>query len=136
MRIESTNTKIIFLLLLVMFSMLNCKKDNSINPAILGRWGKYYYFNSVATKQILVFKDNGKFDAGSGGDPVTPYVDYGSYSTNGNEITIIDGNNPAGCKDVKGIYIFSIQGNQLLFELKSDACSNRSQGLPGSWTKE
>jgi hypothetical protein len=124
--------------LIIVLFLLSCKKDSTdIDPLILGRWGKNYNPSSGGHyKQVIIFKSNGKFDAGSGTDTVTPFTDYGTFSTINNEITIIDGNNPYACDSVVGIYYYSIINDTLQFVCKSDWCYSRSQSLPGKWKRE
>jgi hypothetical protein len=133
------------LILAIILSILHCKKDNTIldnnpkvDPAILGLWSHHYQFNSFLFKSFLRFKDTGKFDAVTSEDSLNLIVDYGSYSTNGNEITIIDGDNPQNvlCKNIKGTYKYYLQGNNLTFELLSDTCYGRSIAIQGLWIKE
>ena len=128
---------IFFILIATIFDLTSsCKKDNpKPDPAILGKWFKYIQFNSITLKQVIIFKDNGKYDAVSGD---TPIVDYGTYSTNGNELTIVDNDVPQNtvCKTTIGRYSYLVQETHLIINLISDTCDSRAHGFPGTWTKE
>jgi hypothetical protein len=129
---------------LIICSILSCKKHSTStdyapkpDPAILGLWSHYFKLNSITVKYYLRFKNSGKFDAAYSEDSLDLVTDYGSFSTNGNEIVMIDADNAPNsvCKSMKGIYTYSFQGNTMILTTVSDTCYTRSYSTPGLWTK-
>ena len=41
-----------------------------------------------------------------------------------------------GCEETEGTYGYGIDGDTLTFELISDWCKDRSEAVPGDWTRE
>ena len=122
------------LLALFIGSQAGCKKsDSGSDPitgySIIGKWSK----TISSQKLILQFNNSGKFDAGT---QDTIYPNYGTFSTSGNEFSIIDISQLSSCGSTIGKYTFTVTSNTLIFVLKSDSCTARTLTLVGTWNKE
>jgi hypothetical protein len=70
----------------------------------------------------LTFKGDGSLD-------INGWIDVGTYTISGNQITLLDIN----CGTDEGIYTYSINENTLNFALIADSCYGRTTVIPGDW---
>ena len=90
---------------------------------MVGKWaGQFTNPDGSALKFTLTLSDNAyEFDMGMDGAPDL----YGSYTSEGDQITIWNTRGASDCPDQKGVYKVTLDGDTATFTKVTDACPGR-----------
>ena len=90
---------------------------------MVGKWaGQFTNPDGSALKFTLTLSDNAyEFDMGMDGAPDL----YGSYTSEGDQITIWNTRGASDCPDQKGVYKVTLDGDTATFTKVTDDCPGR-----------
>lgn len=90
---------------------------------MVGKWaGQFTQEDGSALRFTLTLSDNTyEFDMGMDGAPDL----YGSYTSEGDQITIWNTRGASDCPDQKGVYKVTLDGDTATFTKVTDACPGR-----------
>jgi hypothetical protein len=81
---------------------------------------------------VIIFAANGKFQAKW---PAKNHTESGAWVAEGNQLTLTSDTGGEWCTDGKGVYVFQVRGDQVIFSVLADECERRHEQLQLPWAR-